>query len=149
MLNIDKSHCLYQFGPEYASSVWDPYQYNKIYIIDRIQHRAAHWSLCSYDRYSSVTLMQHQLNWQNLQQRQKIARLSLLHKALYDHIVLQVPPYYTLSHSNTRANHQFSFIHPSTRTKVHKYIFYSKLSNIGIIFHQIWHQLNLQQNSLN
>ena len=48
---------------EYASSVWDPYQYNKIYIIDRIQcniERAAHWSLCNYDRYSSVTLMQHQ-----------------------------------------------------------------------------------------
>ena len=30
---------------EYASSVWDPYQYNKIYIIDRrIQRRAARWS---------------------------------------------------------------------------------------------------------
>ena len=48
---------------EYASSVWDPYQYNKIYIIDRIQRREACWSLCNYDRYSSVTLMQHQLNW--------------------------------------------------------------------------------------
>ena len=57
---------------EYASSVWDPYHYNKIYIIDRIQCRAARWSLCNYDRYSSVTLMQHQLNWQNLQQRQKL-----------------------------------------------------------------------------
>ena len=74
---------------EYASSVWDPYQYNKIYIIARIQCRAARWSLCNYDRYSSVTLMQHQLYWQNLQ-RQKIARLSLLYKALYDHIALQV-----------------------------------------------------------
>ena len=39
--------------------------------------------------------MQHQLNWKNLQQQQKIARLSLLYKALYDHIALQVPPYYT------------------------------------------------------
>ena len=75
---------------EYTSSVWEPYQYNKIYIIDRIQHRAAHWSLCNYDRYSSVSLMQHQLNWQHLQQCQKVARLSLLYKALYDHIALQV-----------------------------------------------------------
>ena len=47
----------------YASSVWDPYQYNKIYIIDRIQCRAACWSFCNYERYSSVTRMQHQLNW--------------------------------------------------------------------------------------
>ena len=63
---------------EYASSIWDPYQYNKIYIINRIQCRAAHWSLCNYDRYSSVTLLQHQLSWQNLQQCRKIARLLLL-----------------------------------------------------------------------
>ena len=61
--------------------------------------------------------MQHQLNWQNLQQRRKVARLLLLYKALYDHIALQIPPYYTLSYSNTRANHQFSFIHPSTKNK--------------------------------
>ena len=56
--------------------------------------------------------MQHQLSWQNLQQCRKIARLLLLYKALYDHIALQIPPYYTLSYSNTTANHQFSFIYP-------------------------------------
>ena len=68
------------------------------------------------DIASSVTVVQHQLNWQNLQQHQ------LLYKALNDHIALQVVPlYYTLSHSNTRANHQFSCIHPSTRTNVYKY----------------------------
>ena len=89
--------------------------------MDRIQHRAAHRSLCNYDKYGSVTLMQHQLNWKNLQQR-KIARLSLLYKALYDHIALQVAT--TLLHTNTRANHQFSFVHPSARTNV--YSFYPK-----------------------
>ena len=70
--------------------------------------------------------MQHQLSWHNLQQRRKIARLLLLYKALYDHIALQIPPYYTLSYSNTRANHQFSFIHPSTRTNFYMYNFYPK-----------------------
>ena len=70
--------------------------------------------------------MQHQLIWQSLQEHWKIARLSLLYKALYDHIALQVPPYYTLSHSNTRGNHQFSFVHPSTRTNVYKYSLYLK-----------------------
>ena len=131
MLNIDKATAYISLVRpilEYASSVWDPNQYNKIYIIDRIQRRAACWSLCNYDRYSNVTLMQHQLidNWQNLQQRRKITRLSLLYKVLYDHIALQVPPYYTLSHSNTRANHQFSFVYPSARTNVYKYGFYCK-----------------------
>ena len=107
------------------------------------------WSLCNYDRYSSVTLMQHQLSWQNLQQRRKIARLLLLYKTLYDHIALQIPPYYTLSYSNTRANHQFSFIHPSTRTNFYMYSFYPKTINNGIVSHQIWHRLSPQQNFIN
>ena len=136
-----------------CSSVWDPYQYNKIYIIDRMQRRATCWSLYvyDYDRYSSVTLMQHQLNWQNLQQCQKIARLLLLYKALYDHITLQIPPYYAFSYSNTR---------PEQITSFHSFILepgqisictvsIQKLSNNGIVFHQIWHQLNLQQNFIN
>ena len=134
---------------KYASSVWDPYQYNKIYIIDRIQRRAARWSLCNYDRYSSVTLMQHQLSWQNLQQRRKIARLLLLYKALYDHIALQIPPYYTLSYSNTRANHQFhSFILVPGQISICT-VSIQKLSNNGIVFHQIWHRLSPQQNFIN
>ena len=70
--------------------------------------------------------MQRQLNWQKFQQYQKIARQLLLNKALYYYIALQVPPYYTLSHSITRVNHQFSFIHPSARTNVYKYSFYPK-----------------------
>jgi len=109
---------------EYASSVWDPYQYNKIYIIDRIQRRAACWSLCNYDRYSSVTLMQHQLNWQNLQQHRQIARLLLLYKALHNFTALQIPSYYKPSHSTIRSSHQHSFIHPSARANSYKFSFF-------------------------
>ena len=109
---------------EYASSVWDPYQYNKIYIIDRIQRRAARRSLCNYDRYSSVTLMQYQLKWQNLQQRWQIARLVLLYKALHNFTALQIPPYYKPSHSTTRSNHWHSFNHPSARTNSYKFSFF-------------------------
>ena len=49
-----------------------PYQYNKIYIIDKIQRRAARWSLCNYDRYSSVTLMQHQLDGKTFNNVEKL-----------------------------------------------------------------------------
>ena len=117
MSNIYKGYCLYQSSPTYASSVWDPYQYNKIYIIDRIQCRAARCSLCNYNRYSSVTLMQ-------LQQRWETARLLLLHKALHNYTALHIPPYYKPSHTNTRANHRYSFINPSARTNFYKYSFF-------------------------
>ena len=76
-------------------------------------------------RYNSVKLMRHQLNW-HFQQHQKITILSLLYEVLYNHIGLQVPPYYILSHSNTRVYHQFSFVHLSTRTNAYKYSFYPK-----------------------
>ena len=62
-----------------------------------------------------ITLMQHRLNWQNLQQRRNIITIQSPLQ-LY---VLQVPPYYILSHCNTRANHQYLCIHPSSRTNVY------------------------------
>ena len=68
--------------------------------------------------------MQYQLNWQNLQQRRQIARLLLLYKALHNYTALHIPPYYKPSHTNTRANHQYSFIHPSARTNFYKYSFF-------------------------
>ena len=54
---------------EYASSAWDPHLLKNIYSIDQIQHRAVRWVLQNYNRYSSVTSMQQQLNWSTLQQR--------------------------------------------------------------------------------
>ena len=50
---------------EYASHglAWDPYLLKNIHSIDQIQHRAVRWVLQNYNRYSSVTSMQQQLNW--------------------------------------------------------------------------------------
>ena len=65
---------------EYASSAWDPHLLKDIYSIDQIQCRAARWVLQNYNRYSSVTSMQQQLNWSTLQQRQQRSRLVLFIK---------------------------------------------------------------------
>ena len=51
---------------EYASSAWDPHLLKNIYSIDQIQRRTARWVLQNYNRYSSVTSMQQQLNWSTL-----------------------------------------------------------------------------------
>jgi len=115
---------------EYASSVWDPYQYNKTYIIDRIQCRAARWSLCNYDRYSSVTLMQYQLNWQNLQQRWEIARLVLLYKALHNFIALLITNQIILPQDQTIST--YSSIPLQELTLINS-AFFQIPSNIGIV----------------
>ena len=51
---------------EYASSAWDPHLLKDIYSIDQIQRRAARWVLQNYNRYSSVTSMQQQLHYNNI-----------------------------------------------------------------------------------
>ena len=56
----------------------------------------------------------------------KVLAYLMISTSVLNDITLQIPPYYTLSYSNTRANHQFSFIHPSTRTNFYMYSFYPK-----------------------
>ena len=87
---------------EYASSAWDPHLLKDIYSIDQIQRRAARWVLQNYNRYSSVTSMQQQLNWSTLQQRRQRSRLVLFYKAMQNTITLEIPHYYTTAHRPTR-----------------------------------------------
>ena len=49
---------------EYASSVWDPYNYYKTHnlTIEKVQRRATHLTLGSYDYHSSVSAMLQDLN---------------------------------------------------------------------------------------
>ena len=65
---------------EYASSVWDPYYKTHNLTTEKVQRRAAHWTLGNYDYHSSVSAMLQDLNWPTLQYRQQRARLSLFYK---------------------------------------------------------------------
>ena len=50
--------------------------------IEKVQRRAAHWTLGNYDYHSSVSAML-QVDWLTLQYRQQRARLSPFYKSLY------------------------------------------------------------------
>ena len=63
-----------------------PYQYNKIYTIDGIQCRTAHWSLHNYDRYSSVTLVQHQFSWQSVKKIWTVTSITI-----HNYVTLHIP----------------------------------------------------------
>ena len=64
---------------EYASAVWDPNTKDKTHKVEMVQRRTARWTLSDYDRTTSVTSLQSQLNWQTLEERQSMARLELPH----------------------------------------------------------------------
>ena len=60
---------------EYAAVAWDPHQCNNIQTFEKIQRRAAYWVINDYNRYSNVSDMLHNLNWQPLQLCHRISRL--------------------------------------------------------------------------
>ena len=48
---------------EYASAVWDLHTKVQISQIEQVQRRADRWTVCNFDRQSSVTEMVKQLGW--------------------------------------------------------------------------------------
>ena len=65
----------------YAVAVCDPQTKDKSSQIGKVQHRAARWTACNYDRFASVSTMIEALGWQSLEQRQ-LTRDSLAVKII-------------------------------------------------------------------
>ena len=103
---------------EYAACVWDPYQLYLKKEIEKIQRRAARWTLSDYSRYNSVSKMLSQLQWATLEQRRYITRLSILfYKILYDHdFPVQISPYFLTTQYPTKQYHPNHFILPPGNT---------------------------------
>ena len=95
---------------EYAQTVWDPYTIGLSQKIDKVQRRAARFTLNRYHQTSSVGTMLTDLHWQPLAQRRRIARLSMFHKIHYHLVAINMPltpkiHQKTTRHENTLAYH--------------------------------------------
>ena len=114
---------------EYAACVWDPYQLYLKKEIEKVQRRAARWTLSDYSRYNcySVTDMLSQLQWATLEQRRYIIRLSIFYKILYDHdFPVQIPPYFLTTQYPTRQYHPNHFILPPANTTQYQLSYFPK-----------------------
>ena len=68
---------------EYSSAVWDPHTAQNIKKLEDVQRRAARFAHNNYDyHHTSVTKLVKELEWESLQLRRKINRLTVLHKAI-------------------------------------------------------------------
>ena len=65
---------------EYASAVWDPHTKERITQIEKVQHRAARWTVNNFNQQASVTKIIQELGWRTLEQRQADACLCLFYK---------------------------------------------------------------------
>ena len=67
---------------EYACAVWDPFRQNDIKKLDKIQRAAARFVSGNYQKKTSVTAIQNELGWTDLQVRRKHSRLIVMYKIL-------------------------------------------------------------------
>ena len=61
---------------EYASAIWDPHTKRNNYKVEMVQRRAARWTMNDYARTTGVSSLLHELDWQTLEERRSVARLS-------------------------------------------------------------------------
>lgn len=113
---------------EYASSAWDPYRQTHINQLEAIQRKAARFATKCYSRKPGcVTAALQHLKWNTLEERRRIARLSLLHKGTINQAAITVPPYIqTQQHLNTRRSHHLKYIPPQPRTDIYKQSFFPR-----------------------
>ena len=93
---------------EYASTVWDPSNQQKIKSIEQVQKRAARFvhNNCTDRTPGCVTNMVKSLKWENLEDRRKSARLSMLFKIQHDLIDIDRQQYLTLNDSRTQCKNK-------------------------------------------
>ena len=90
-------------------AVWDPSNLKNIKSIEQVQKRATRFVHNNYtDRTAGcVTNMVKSLKWENLENRRKSARLSMLFKIQHDLIDIDRQQYLTPNDSRTRGKKRF------------------------------------------
>jgi hypothetical protein len=112
---------------EYASSVWDPFRKCHINALQMVQRKVARFVKFNYTREPGtvITILQH-LGWQTLENRRKMARLTLFYKSINGEAAVHIPPYLTKPTTRTRQYHSQWFSRLSTSTDTYKYSFITR-----------------------
>ena len=79
---------LVRSGLEYAAPIWDPITDKDSWKIESIQRRAARWAKSTYSPRASVTELLQELGWDDLSNRSKNLRLTLLYKIYYHQVAV-------------------------------------------------------------
>ena len=112
---------------EYASSAWDPHLQKHIQQIEMVQRRAACFIKSNYSRDpGTVTTLLEQLELPPLSTRRKIARITLLHKAIHEKVAIPIPSYIIKPTRTSRFHHPKRYIQIRPKKDVYKYSFFPR-----------------------
>ena len=96
---------------EYSSTVWDPYQAQDIDKIEMVQKRGARYVKQEFHHMASVTALLEDLQWPELAQRRREARLALMYKIIHGKVAIPVDDILKQPDKRTRKKHKFTNRH--------------------------------------
>ena len=112
---------------EYAEAAWDPRLKKDILRLESVQMRAARFVKVEYSHtLGTVSTIYHDLNWDTLEKRRKVLRLTLLHKALHVNMHIALPSYIHTKTRYTRSSLRSRLSSVSTSCNVYKYSFFPR-----------------------
>ena len=96
---------------EYSSTVWDPYLAQDIDKIEMVQRRGARYVKQEFHHMASVTALLKDLQWPELAERRREARLALMYKIIHGKVAIPVDDILKQPDKRTRKNHTFTYRH--------------------------------------
>ena len=110
---------------EYCSSVWSPHTKTNIKKLENVQRRAARYVTNRHHNKSSVSSMLDHLNWQTLETRRNISRVTMLYKITHNLVAINPTTYLTQNTlSRTRSTNSQQYQTFCTRTDYYKYSYF-------------------------
>lgn len=111
---------------EYGASCWDPHLTGRIGQIEKVQRKAARFVTGNWRYTSSVSEMLKELQWQSLQERRLVRRLTLLYQAHHHLFAIDIPSYVTLSTRPSPRRHPIQYITIPAKTSVYGYSYWPR-----------------------
>ena len=126
---------------EYASTVWDPVTKSNIAKVESVQRRSARFCYSDYRRTSSVTSMQQELGWEDLQSRREQKKVAMMYRIVNNLVEIPADQYLTAAGISTRS-HQQRFLVEYCSINAYNGSFFPSVSGIVCLpvpyQHQLW-----------
>jgi hypothetical protein len=105
---------------EYASSVWDPYHQNNKAQARNGTTKRARYVTNRHHNTSSVSSMIEDLNWKSMEDRRKIAKLTMMYKLVNGLVLVNTDDRLISPDRISRNNNTKAYQIPSCRTEIRK-----------------------------
>ena len=109
---------------EFSSTVWDPYTQELKDQLEKVQRRSARFVCNDYRHTSSVTTMLDSLQWDTLETRRKVARLTMLLKIHHSQTAIPAGKFLQPVTRQSRHHHSKAYQLKSTTKDCYRYSFF-------------------------